>query len=242
MRVRALFPACMLVCVFQVDPPLDPPPPLPPSPLSLLHHLTARCGNPITHVRIPAGEEKGGRENVDRGQLCGGFGSQRDGWTSYRRLFRVLLTKENKTFTDVTKCFTVIEKRRRGPQMTQWGGRSERGRDIWLCLLTVGLAGLKINKFFDDKDPTDCPIASLAHSLFATASLCPLFPRAVSMGWGRRASVVCVRKEVVVVGEELTAILLHLLSPQLPAFSFIRSPLTHYASHLPLPFQHHTRS
>lgn len=32
---------------------------LPPHPL---RHLTTRCGNPITHVRIPAGQREGGRE------------------------------------------------------------------------------------------------------------------------------------------------------------------------------------
>lgn len=35
---------------------LCPPPPPPP------RHLTTRCGNPITHVRIPAGQEEGGPE------------------------------------------------------------------------------------------------------------------------------------------------------------------------------------
>lgn len=34
---------------------MPPPPPLPPP-----RHLTTRCGNPITHVRIPAGQEEGG--------------------------------------------------------------------------------------------------------------------------------------------------------------------------------------
>lgn len=73
------------------------------------------------------------------------------------------------------------------PLSTLFGGKEgvkerQRGRDgdIWLCLLTVGLASLKINKFFDDKEPIDSLIPSLplSHSLFSTALLS--FPLSLS--------------------------------------------------------------
>lgn len=38
----------------------------------------------------------------------------------------------------------------------------DRGSDIRSCLTTVGRASLKINKFFDDKEPIDTLIPSLS--------------------------------------------------------------------------------
>lgn len=74
------------------------------------------------------------------------------------------------------------------------GGRKNgRGSNIWQCLLTVRLASLKINKFFDDKEPIDSLILSvyvslsLSYTLFSTALLSFLlslsfFAAAVSKG------------------------------------------------------------
>lgn len=130
--------------------------------------------------------------------------------------------------------------------MTLWGASREknrqrdRGSDIWLRLLTVGLASLKINKFFDDKDPTDSLIPSLSHSLFSTAllsfplspSLCPFFTLAVLMGWGWRVSVVCMWGGRGGINRHPAA----LVVPSAAGFFFhpVCSPL--YASHLLLPF------
>lgn len=104
-----------------------------------------------------------------------------------------------------------------------WGQiESQRGwgSAIWLCLLAVGLASLKINKLFDDKEPIDSLIPSLglSHSLFSTALLpspVSFFAPAYLEGWERRVSVLCVFG-----GEALTATLLHLLFLSAAGFFF----------------------
>ncbi len=82
-----------------------PPHPLP----SLLHHLTTRCGNPITHVRIPAGEEReGGREGVC-GQRVTVWRPRVSTKTvgHLRRFFKLLSGEEKKILIDIANCISV---------------------------------------------------------------------------------------------------------------------------------------
>lgn len=102
--------------------------------------------------------------------------------------------------------------------------------------LTVGLVSLKINKFFDDKESIDSLIPSLAPTPYSP-QLCSL---SLSLSLSGLLFCSCCFEGMKLVGESgvfasegwgvaagaLTATLLYLLSPQLPAFSFIRSALT----------------